>query len=313
MSIQISAILCTYNRADYLRKSIQNLVKQTLDSKFYEIVIIDNHSTDKTKQVVTEEFAGVSNLRYIYEPRLGLSQARNTGWKEAKGEYVAYLDDDAIADSFWLENILKAFKTVTPQPGGIGGKITLIWEAAQPDWLPPQFLPYLGALDWSNVPRILEDHQYIGGGNMAFPRFLLETVGGFNLNLGRKGHNLLSNEELFLSDRIKEEGYSMYYDPGILMGHYVQASRLTKNWFIHRHYWQGVSDAWITIERKSLSMQQRIGLGVTLLQKLLKSRKWVAYLLLPSSSANRLYLKCDLWKQIGYIWGLWTLKNLERE
>ncbi|MDY7013814.1 MAG: glycosyltransferase [Cyanobacteriota bacterium] len=307
MSIQVSAIICTYNRANYLRKSIQSLVEQTLNPECYEIVVVDNHSTDRTQQVATEEFASVSNLRYIYEPILGLSQARNAGWKAAKGEYVAYLDDDAIASPSWLENIVKAFETVTPQPGCIGGKIQLIWEVPKPDWLPSRFLPYLGKLNWSSVPLILDSRQYIGGGNMAVPRLLLETLGGFNLNLGRKGGNLLSNEELFLLDRIKEKGYSIYYDPEISIGHHVPAARLTKDWFVKRYYWQGVSDAWIAIERKSLSRQQRIDLSTVKLKELLTSPKQCAYLLLPGSTKNRLHLKCDAWKQIGYIWGLLTL------
>ncbi|MDY6785086.1 MAG: glycosyltransferase [Cyanobacteriota bacterium] len=310
MSIQISAIICTYNRADYLRKSLQSLAEQTLNSDLYEIAVVDNHSTDNTKQVATEEFAGVSNLRYIYEPILGLSQARNTGWQKAKGEYIAYLDDDAIADSFWLEKILKAFKTVTPQPGCVGGKIELLWEVEKPDWLPPQFFPYLGLINWSNAPMILKDERYISGGNMAVPRSLLEVLGGFNVKLGRKGHNLLSNEELFLLDRMKQQGYSIYYDPEIVIAHHVQASRLTKHWFVKRHYWQGVSDALIAIERESLPMQKRIHLGMIKLKKLFKSPKQFAYLFLSSSNKNRLSVKCDTWKQIGYIWALFTLKDI---
>ncbi|HBB31244.1 MAG TPA: glycosyl transferase family 2 [Cyanobacteria bacterium UBA8803] len=304
MIVQISAIICTHNRAKYLHKAIQSLVEQTLNRELYEILVIDNRSSDNTKQVVTEEFAHVGNLRYLYEPILGLSQARNTGWQQAKGEYVAYLDDDAIAYPPWLENILTAFKTITPQPGCVGGKIEPIWEDQKPDWLPPQFLPYLTIIDWSDVPIILDSNQYIGGANMAFPKFLLAAVGGFDINLGRRGRNLMSNEELLMRDLLKERDYAIYYDPAICVRHHIDPSRLTKDWFIQRHYWQGVSDAVTLIRRQSLNVRQRISLGMTKLNKLLKSPKKFAYLVLPTPNVNRLWLKCDTWKQLGYIWGL---------
>ena len=105
MNIKISAIICTFNREQYLHKAIQSLVEQTLEGELYEIIVVDNCSTDRTKQVVTEKFAHISNLRYLYELILGISQARNTGWQNARGEYIAYLDDNAIASPVPLEKI----------------------------------------------------------------------------------------------------------------------------------------------------------------------------------------------------------------
>ena len=96
MNVQISAVVCTHNRAAYLRKALQSLVDQTMAQELYEIIVVDNASTDGTKQVVSE-YSGASNLRCLYEPVIGLSRARNTGWGNARGEYVAYLDDDAVA------------------------------------------------------------------------------------------------------------------------------------------------------------------------------------------------------------------------
>lgn len=304
MNIQVSAIICTHNRTNYLRKSLQSLVEQNLASELYEIIVVDNHSTDNTQYLVKDEFNHVTNLVYIYEPRLGLSPARNIGWQVAKGEYVAFLDDDAIAFPCWLENILKTFQDLSPQLGGVGGKVEPIWEATKPDWLPPQFLPYLTVIDWSDVPIILDDDKYIGGANMAFPKSLLEATGGFEFHLGRKGSNLMSNDELLLCDRIKEKGYYICYDPKIVVRHHIHPSRLTKNWFQKRYYYQGVSDAFVLIYQESLSPQQRSYLLLKKLQEMLKSPKQFAYLVLSASNPNRLRLKCNAWKEIGYIWGL---------
>src|SRR3989337_3554689 len=108
MSFVISAIICTHNRVEYLTKAIQSLVDQNIPKSKYEIIVVDNCSTDSTREVV-EKFSSKSNIRYIYEPTLGANKARNTGWRNARGKYIAYLDDDAIASPVWLCRILQGF------------------------------------------------------------------------------------------------------------------------------------------------------------------------------------------------------------
>jgi len=178
MTVRISAVICTFNRADYLGKAVNSLVDQTLSKEEYEILVVDNGSIDNTRKVALEEFSHVQNLRYLYEPILGLSQARNTGWRNAKGEYVAYLDDDAIASPRWLEAILDVFETVKPEPGCLGGKVEPIWEAPQPLWLPDSLLASLSFVDWSENPCNLDHKQWLVGTNIAFPKYLLKAAGG---------------------------------------------------------------------------------------------------------------------------------------
>ena len=121
--IHISAVICTYNRADCLARAIKSLVNQTLPKENYEILIVDNASTDSTKDIIRREFSGVPNLSYFYEPVLGIARARNTGWNNAKGTYVCYLDDDAVASPEWLEKIIEVFRTTTLKIGCVGGRI----------------------------------------------------------------------------------------------------------------------------------------------------------------------------------------------
>jgi len=111
-----------------MRKAIDSLVNQTLPKERYEILVVDNSSTDNTKQVVLREFSNLQNLQYLYEPVLRLSQAQNTSWCNARGEYVAYLDDNAIACPHWLEKIFDVFETVKPKPACVSGKIKPTWE-----------------------------------------------------------------------------------------------------------------------------------------------------------------------------------------
>lgn len=300
MSIRISAIICTLNRSAYLKKAVQSLIDQTLPEEQYEAIVVDNASTDDTKAVI-EGFRHVQNLRYIYEPILGLSQARNTGWQNAEGKYIAYLDDDAIACPEWLERIVHAFETVKPTPGSVGGKITLIWEAERPKWLAKELESSLGYLDWGDSQKFLaEDHQWLGGGNVAYPREVLNNLGGFSTSLGRKGTNLLSGDEIFLRDRLKERNLNQYYDPDIMVQHHALADRLNKNWFYKRHFWGGISYAVL----QSLSAQRHKQLANIL--RFIRSLAGVLVHLLMSfvsaSPDRRMMRKCSACFHLGVIW-----------
>src|SRR5688572_20182007 len=123
MSCRISAVVCTYNRSDRMAAAVRSLLVQTLPSTDYEVLVVDNCSTDDTAAVVDRLRQGAPNLRYEHEPTLGLNPARNRGWQAARAPHVAYLDDDAIADPGWLAAILEVFETVRPTPAAVGGKI----------------------------------------------------------------------------------------------------------------------------------------------------------------------------------------------
>jgi len=303
LDVKISAVLCTFNRAHYLRRALQSLVAQSLSEGQYEIIVVDNRSTDDTSQVVRKEFGGVSNLRYLYEPIQGLSQARNTGWKNARGMYVAYLDDDAVADTEWLGKIVEVFETLKPQPGCVGGRVEPIWEAPQPAWLSDDMTSYLAILNYSDAPVALGNPDYLVGASIAYPRQLLETMGGFQTRLGRRGKNLLSNEETLLHRGLKAEGYACMYHPEILAWHHIQASRLKKTWFIRRLYWQGVSDALVQIERESPSALRRLRFALSATRRVLSPQR-LADLAISSDDSKRFEQKCSAFKQIGYLVGL---------
>jgi glycosyltransferase involved in cell wall biosynthesis len=304
MSVYISAIVCTLNRANYLRKALQSLVSQTLDMNLYEILVIDNCSTDNTKQVATEEFAQIPNLSYLFEPVLGLSQARNTGWQNAIGKYVAYLDDDAIASPQWLEKILEVFETVQPQPACVGGKVTPIWEAPKPDWLPDKLLNYFTMADYSETPIFLSHAQFNVGANIAFPKWIFEKVGAFQTGLGRTNKKLLSMEENLFQEKIREMGHLCFYHPDISVQHHIPVSRLTKNWLLRRLYWEGISSSKVQIYRESLSTHKRVRLGVSQIRRLLSSPQGLIGLFVSTEEPEDFVRQCMTLSQIGYVIGI---------
>lgn len=242
MSITISAIICTYNRAHYLPDSIKSLAAQSLAKNSYEIIVVDNASTDRTRDVVCTDFADIENLVYLHEPQLGLSKARNTGWLSAKGKYVAFLDDDATCRSDWLERIIAAFQSL-PKVGVVGGRVRPKWEIDPPEWLDKEMEKWVSAVDWSDEPGLLHDSQYLVGANIAYRSLFYDRLGGFCLNLGRKGNNLVSSEETDFSSKIKRLGYEIYYDPDIEVEHFIPRERVMVKYFIRRAYSQGISDA----------------------------------------------------------------------
>lgn len=242
MNVRVSAVVCTYNRLDCLRKAIQSLVAQTLPKDQYEIIIVDNGSTDNTKQVVLQDYSYVPNLRYLYEPIIGVSMARNTGWRKAKGEIVAQLDDDMVADTEWLKMILRVFDDVQPTPVCVGGKVKPLWEISKPDWLPQSLWGYLSLLDMGDEPHWCDcPREWLVGCNIAYARKFLVEAGGFNVRLGRKGLSLAgAGEEVELFRKIKQRGEKLYYEPRAIAYHFIPKERLRKRWFIRRLYHEGV-------------------------------------------------------------------------
>jgi len=242
-TVRISAVICTFNRALYLAKAVESLVNQTYSRGHYEIIVVDNGSTDNTREVV-EQFGQSAGIRYIYEPIKGLSQARNTGWQAASGKYIAYLDDDAIASPQWLEKMMEAFETVRPAPASVGGSVTPIWECERPAWLTEEMLPAYAIVDWGKKARFFKPSspEHHVGCNVAYSREVLQKCGGFNVNLGRKGKNLLSNDENLIRSYIDSHGLGIYYDPEISVKHLVPKERLSRRFMLRRHLWQGVSD-----------------------------------------------------------------------
>jgi glucosyl-dolichyl phosphate glucuronosyltransferase len=304
MNVRISAVICTFNRANYLPKAIQSLVEQSLDASLYEILVVDNCSTDNTKQIVTETFADVGNLRYVYEPILGVAQARNAGWQNAKGEFVAYLDDDAIASPYWLEKILEVFDTVTPQPACVGGRVNPIWEAEKPDWLPKSLEGLYAIVDYGDRPLVLQQNQFFVATNSALPRQILAKMANFNVGLGRKGNNLLSMEENLLQDELRKQGYQLYYHPEIAIAHHIHANRIDPSWMLSRVYWEGISAAIYQIYRESPSNLKRLRLALSKTKKLFKSPVSLISLLQTPHDPQRFQIKCSALMQIGYIAGI---------
>lgn len=242
--IEIAAIICTHNRDQYLGGAIDSLLQQDYDE--YEVIVVDNASTDKTAEVVKSRLSN-PRLKYIYEANLGLSVARNTGAKFTNAPILAYLDDDAEASGQWLRELVTAYQN-NSKLAIAGGKVHLILPPDReqlPVWLSESLAGALGLYDLGDeIVYITEPGLTPRGLNYSMRRSFLEEIGGFDLNLGRVGKKLLSNEELYMTELALKNGWQVAYLPDAEVGHNVQPERLKKDWFLRRSWWQGVSEAY---------------------------------------------------------------------
>ncbi len=241
---QISAIICTHNRDTYLGAAIDSLLTQEFAAE-YEVVVVDNGSSDRTREVVEQRLAN-PRLKYIFEPVIGLSVARNTGAKESRGVILAYLDDDAVASQHWLQVLYSAYQN-NEKLAIAGGKVTLLWpQGVQPPrWLSPGLSANLGAYDLGDSIVYIDKPGLTPRGlNYSIRRSFLEQIGGFDPNLGRVGTNLLSNEELQMTELALHRGLQVAYLPDALVAHNVSPERLKPAWFLKRGWWQGISECY---------------------------------------------------------------------
>jgi glycosyltransferase involved in cell wall biosynthesis len=237
-----SVAICTYNRSDYLRKTLSALNSIELDNDDdFEIIIVDNNSVDDTRSIAVE-FIKTSNLpsKYIFEEKQGLSYARNSAINSSDAEVLAFLDDDAIPQKDWLKELLRVYKEYPA--ACVGGRINLAWEAPQPLWFSDKLYYFLSYLNYGDTTVELTSRKDVPfGANISFTKNILEVVGGFNPALGRKGALLFDAEEVELCHRIRTSGGKIWYTPKAMVCHAVPISRMQKKYFLDSAYWKGRS------------------------------------------------------------------------
>jgi glucosyl-dolichyl phosphate glucuronosyltransferase len=239
--MKYTVAICTWNRASLLPGALRSVAQQSSPPD-YEILVIDNGSTDTTRDVLAKLVRRIPNLRVRTEPHLGLSHARNRALREAEGDIVAFLDDDARPEPGWLESLDGAFNR-PHKPAAVGGPVHVRWPNQPPRWFPSYALSYLGELDFGTVPRMLVGDERLRGLNMAVNREAAIAVGGFRTQLGRSGRSLLSGEDEEFLDRLQRAGLQVWWEPRARVEHLVDLERTSIRWLCRRAWMQGRSEA----------------------------------------------------------------------
>lgn len=229
----LSVIICTYNREKYIRPLLESLAANDLPKSEYEILLVDNNCTDNTRAVCGEfskDHPGLT-FRYMTEPEQGLSAARNKGIREAHGELLVYVDDDALVDPNYLSEYVSHFAS-HPETMAAGGPIIPLYETEEPKWMTPYTKALLtGWMDFGKHVRHYPKGRYPGGGNAAYRKEVFDKVGLFNTSLGRKGGSLMGSEEKDIFDKMHALGMEVMYLPGPVLHHIIPQTKLEEPYF----------------------------------------------------------------------------------
>jgi glycosyltransferase involved in cell wall biosynthesis len=245
-SAALSLIVPTHNRAGLLPESLGSFLSQSLHPSRYEILVVDNNSTDNTREVVEAVLrAATCRWRYLFEPRQGLHCARNRGILAASGEIVVFGDDDVIAEPTWLESLAREFDNASV--GVVGGKVKPLWDETPPAWIydygSERVHPLFAYLDYGDE-RLELATDYVFGCNFAIRRNLAIEVGGsFPDTFPNHLRHLSGPGENAMIDRVRGLRYKVLYSPAALVYHHADVRRANLEYFVARHRRWAVEDA----------------------------------------------------------------------
>ena len=269
----ISAVVCTHNRAAFLRQALNSLAGQTLVRTRYEVIVVNNGSTDETLATV-REFCQVDQrqcaVRLVDEPALGLGYARNTGWKAAQGQYIAFMDDDARADPGWLERALNLFEDSRPAPIAAGGQILPWYLSQKPAWYKDEY----EARSWGPEPRRLSAGESFSGSNMIFAKNILHQLDGFDVGVGMRGTRVSMGEETVLFNEIWKkfgEQAILLYAPDLIVYHAVTSAKMTLRYHLSRWFVTGQVACRLDPPTSFRDRVSRLRAGVTAIRSLMRS------------------------------------------
>ncbi|MCA1904818.1 MAG: glycosyltransferase [Cyanobacteria bacterium KgW148] len=235
-----SIVIATKDRGAEIIATIDSVL--ALDYDRFEVILVDNCSAPPNQQILLDlQQQHPDRLVYVRENKLGLSNARNCGIDHSKGEFILFLDDDAIVPPHWLKVMIQTFQNY-PDAYALGGKVIAQFTTPAPEWLDKRLGLYISNFDHGDQVIPLKYNEYPRGVNMAFRREVFHRVGYFLDCFGRKGKSLMGYEEIELCYRLEQQGLGILYVPYAEVYHCIRGDRLNYEWFKQRFYWQGRSE-----------------------------------------------------------------------
>jgi glycosyltransferase involved in cell wall biosynthesis len=229
--IILSIIICTYNREEFIGKTLEHIARQEIDSELYETIVVNNNSRDQTENICLDFINQHPelNLRHVTETHQGHSYARNRGIRESRGSLIAYIDDDAFVRKDFAANIIRFFEE-HPEVQVIGGKVIPVYQGTPPAWMTPYLLPLVSALDMGNSPRPFTGRKFPIGANVTFRKAVFEKYGQFNVALGRIGMGLMGGDEKEMVSRLKKNDEPIWYVPDVVVEHIIPPKRTEQDY-----------------------------------------------------------------------------------
>ncbi len=238
--MRISVVVCTYNRDLYLSRCLVNLKNQDFNKDDFEIIIVDNNSTDNTSTICLNFIKQNPEFKILYflEEKVGLSHARNTGITMSSGEIISFIDDDGFAKSNYLKSIYTIASDINfKEYLAFGGKVIPVYnEDKEPKWLSKYIEGVVSKVDLGD--RIIPfNKKYPAGCNMVFRKEVFDVYGGFNSDLHTRG------DDKYVFDKLKKNNVKILYSPTIEVEHFIDDYRLEKKFIIRLSKIIGQSEA----------------------------------------------------------------------
>lgn len=274
----LSIIIATHNRPKLLKKCINSLIGQI--NKEVEIIVVDNHPKKTAKNIVSK----YKKVKYSFEKNTGLSFARNNGWKKAEGKYVAYIDDDSIADDKFVGSILGFIKK-KPEIEAFGGSYSRYSNKKIPFWFPSNY----GTMNNGRfLKKLTIGREWLSGTNMIFKKSLLKKVKGFNNELGMNGKKVSYGEETDLLIRLAVKNIDVFYEPKIKVSHLLSDKKIKLFWLLKDFFYRGQSTYYIQkTYPKIFNSQRRRKNNI----KQIIVQKFVVLMELASFAMGKIYAK----------------------
>lgn len=240
----VSVVIPSRNRCESLADAVESVLGQTT-AVSYELIVVDNNSTDDTRRVV-ERYQARERVTYVFEPYPGISTARNAGIKAAQADVIAFIDDDCRAGPDWITTIKKTFDEYA-DVSCIGGKVLPRWQQQPPPWLDRSHWSPLALTDYGNEPILMDASRPVCliCASLAFRRSVFDTVGLFSTKLSRS-----EDHELLL--RFYNAGGKALYVPAMIATTEVPLDRCTKAYHRRWHLQHGRDCA-------TMRLNERIG------------------------------------------------------
>ena len=258
----LSVVIPTRNRSTLLHNALQSLTLQACPEDLFEIIVIDNGSTDRTSDVCESFAYKFNNFRYFYDERPGLHIGRHLGLKNANGDILVYSDDDIVATPTWLEGISESFNDTNVVL--VGGKNIPLFESEPPLWLNSLWREnsYGRAIGFYSVLDFGEECKkipacYVWGCNFSIRKEYLKQMGGFHPD-GMPESRLLyrGDGESHVTTHIESEGRKVIYNPKASVYHVVSQKRMTFEYIFNRAYAQGISDSYSQVRKNGVRLTE---------------------------------------------------------
>ena len=299
MGPRISICIPTHNRADLLQRTLESLaLVEPCPDMTWEIIIVANCCTDDTLRVADALKAQIpAHVVILEEAEPGVVAARNRALRHARGDIIAFLDDDVKVSPLWLRELVKAFDS--EQPDVLVGRIYLDWhKLSRPKWFDARMGQYLAQVDLGEVPMLLQN-PLGAGANMAITRDMLQRIGGFCCPLKRCGKRTAGEDTDMIARAMGTKG-RVLYAPMVKVDHYVAPARLTVKYLRGVAFDVGMAEYLMSPHIKSQELA--VNLVKKILRWLERSLRWL--LIFPFNQRSAARLQVSLAKTRGNIVGI---------